>query len=209
MLHDIPIYLPIKCQTSTYLPPTNLPMRLLTYYVLVYLCTTNYQLWTFLSPTYFQLTHLFPTYLFMYYQPQTYLLTSLSINYESLTYLGTYSLISCQPPTYLSMMNLLSMKQCSLFCLSCRDLPNHCASCHTLDIFKKLSMSRGASNWFETFWRHSVEDTDYWTIFFMKIKQNQSWKLHWNLGVFLVLLESLQRVRFNRLYFTIFRANKM
>jgi len=107
------------------------------------------------------------------------------------------------------MMNLLSMKQGSLFCLSCQDLPNHGASCHTLGIFKKLSMSRGASNWFETLWSYSVEGTDYWTIFFMKIKQNQNWKLHWNLGAFLVLLENLQQVRCNRLYFTTFRANKM
>jgi hypothetical protein len=43
MLHDLPFYLPINCQTSTYLSPTNLPTHLLTYYVLVYLCTINYQ----------------------------------------------------------------------------------------------------------------------------------------------------------------------
>ncbi len=44
---------------------------------------------------------------------------------------------------------------------------------------------------------------DYWTNFSMK---NWNWKLYWSLGAFLVSLESPQQVRFNIIYFTIFRA---
>jgi hypothetical protein len=40
----------------------------------------------------------------------------------------------------------------------------------------------------------------------MKTKLNWNWKLYWNLGVFLVLLERSLRVRLNRVYFTNFRA---
>ncbi len=53
---------------------------------------------------------------------------------------------------------------------------------------------------------YDVEAIDYWTIFSMKTKWNQNWKLYWNLGVFLMLLESIQRATFNRVYFTIPRA---
>jgi hypothetical protein len=64
----------------------------------------------------------------------------------------------------------------------------------------------GAPTWSETVWSYGVEAIDYWTIFSMKTKWNQNWKLYWNLGVFFMLLESLQRGRFNRVYFTIPRA---
>jgi hypothetical protein len=90
--------------------------------------------------------------------------------------------------------------------LSCWDLPNHGASCRTLGSFRKLLMSRGASTWFETIWRSGLEAIDYWTIFSMKFKSNQNWKLYWNLEAFLVLLEISPWVRFNKIYFTIFRA---
>ncbi len=36
--------------------------------------------------------------------------------------------------------------------------------------------------------------------------KNRNWKLYWNLGALLVFLESLWWVRFNSVYFTIFRA---
>jgi hypothetical protein len=49
-------------------------------------------------------------------------------------------------------------------------------------------------------------EADYRTIFSMKTKQNWNWKSYWNLGVFFMLLESLQQVRFNKFYFKIFRA---
>jgi hypothetical protein len=66
-------------------------------------------------------------------------------------------------------------------------------------------VSRGALTWFETVWSYGVKVIDYWTIFSMKTKQNWNWKLYWNLGEFLLLLESPQQVRFNRVYFTTFR----
>ncbi len=65
--------------------------------------------------------------------------------------------------------------------------------------------SRGEPTWFETLWSYDVE-ADYRTIFSMKTKQNWNWKPYWNLGVFFMLLESLQQVRFNKFYFKIFRA---
>jgi hypothetical protein len=64
----------------------------------------------------------------------------------------------------------LSMKQCSLFCLLSLRLPNHHTSCHPLDIFRKLSMRRGALTLFDTIWSYHVEAINYWTIFLMKNK---------------------------------------
>jgi hypothetical protein len=43
------------------------------------------------------------------------------------------------------------------------------------------------------------------TFFQGKLNKIQT-ELYWNLGAFLMLLESPQQVRFNRVYFTIFRA---
>jgi hypothetical protein len=42
----------------------------------------------------------------------------------------------------------LSMKEGCLFCLSCSDLPNHAASCHTLGTVGKPAMGRGVLTWF-------------------------------------------------------------
>jgi hypothetical protein len=39
-----------------------------------------------------------------------------------------------------------------------------------------------------------------------KLKNFENWKLYWNLRAFLVLLERPQQLRFNQVYFTIFRA---
>ncbi len=39
-----------------------------------------------------------------------------------------------------------------------------------------------------------------------KLNKIENWKVYWNLGVFLVLSESLWDFIFNRVYFTIFRA---
>ncbi len=126
--------------------PSNTPTYILCTCLFMY-----YQLSTLILPIPYIFTTYPPiSYLPMYVLSTPNLFSYLSTYHEPLTYLGTYLLIGYQPPTYLSMMNLLSMKQGSLFCLSCLDLPNHGASCHILGIFKKLSMSRGASNWFET-----------------------------------------------------------
>jgi hypothetical protein len=94
-----------------------------------------------------------------------------------------------------------------LVCLSCWDLSNHGVSCYALDIFGKLLMSRGASTWLQIVWSYGVEAIDRWINFSVKIKSNWNWKLYWNMGVFLVLLESPWWIRFNRFYFIIFRGS--
>jgi hypothetical protein len=54
-------------------------------------------------------------------------------------------------------------------------------------------------------WSYNVESLDYWTIFSLIFLENQDWKLYWNLGVLLVLLESLHQVWFNKVDFVILR----
>jgi hypothetical protein len=67
-------------------------------------------------------------------------------------------------------------------------------------------MSMGAPTWLETVWSYM------WKLFIIqsfsewKLNKNQNWKLHWNLGAFRGVVESPQWVKFNRVYFTIFRA---
>jgi hypothetical protein len=41
------------------------------------------------------------------------------------------------------------------------DFSNHGASCLALGIFGKLSVSKGATTWFETVWSYYVETIDY------------------------------------------------
>jgi len=66
-------------------------------------------------------------------------------------------------------------------------------------------MNRGvALTWFEIVWNYCVEAIDYWNIFSMKIKLNKNQKFYWSFGAFLVLLESPQQVKFNKVYFSIF-----
>jgi hypothetical protein len=49
-----------------------------------------------------------------------------------------------------------------LFCFSHSNLPNHHLSCHTLGIFEKLLMGKGAPTWFETtIWSYGVKIIDY------------------------------------------------
>jgi hypothetical protein len=85
------------------------------------------------------------------------------------------------------------------------DLPNHDASCHNLGIFGNLSMSRvhqlGLRLFEATVWKLLI------------IKARSQWNLnkiktehYMDLGVFLVLLENLWWVKFNKVYFTIFKA---
>jgi hypothetical protein len=96
----------------------------------------------------------------------------------------------------------LSMKQGSLFGFVCWDLPTrvfHAALLVSLE-------SSWWVRWFETVWSYGVEAIDYWTKFSMKIKKNKKWKLYWNLGVLVILLESPQQVRCNKVHFTIFRT---
>ncbi len=69
----------------------------------------------------------------------------------------------------------------------------------------KAWLIRGALTWFEIVWSYNVEAIDYWTIFPM-INKFFFLKTVFNLGVFLVLLESAWQVRFYRFYFTIFKA---
>ncbi len=99
-----------------------------------------------------------------------------------------------------------SMKQGSLFCYV---QIFQTKTCRALGIFGKLSMS---------IWVHWLRLRLFgallWNLliiepFFLsqwKINKFWNWKLYWNLGSFLVLLESSRQVRFNRVYFTIFRA---
>jgi hypothetical protein len=106
------------------------------------------------------------------------------------------------------MYNILSIGRASVFVMPCFvlfcfvswDLPNHPASCRALGIYRKLLMSTGASRLFgATVWKLLIiEPFSQW-----KLNKNQNWKQHWNLGAFLDLH---QRVRFNRVYFRIFRA---
>ncbi len=102
------------------------------------------------------------------------------------------------------------MKQGSLFCfVMLRSLKSWCFMLHSWYLWKaldKLLMGTGASTWFETLlamvWKLLIiELFSQW-----QLNKNQNWKLHWNLGVFLMLLESFRRVRFNRVYFTTIRA---
>ncbi len=97
----------------------------------------------------------------------------------------------------------------ALFCVMSMlrsDLQNHSASCHTFGIVGKLSMRRDALTWFEFGLR--LFQAMMWEV----IDHYSQWKLNkiescigiW--VVFLVLLESPRWVRFNRVYFTIFRA---
>jgi hypothetical protein len=58
------------------------------------------------------------------------------------------------------------MKQGSLFCF----VTLRCPKPHHLT----LLMGRGALTWFKIIWSYSVEAIDYWTIFSMKLKENQS-----------------------------------
>jgi hypothetical protein len=130
------------------------------------------------------ITNLEPSYPLKTYNLPTYFLPTyvcIILNPKPQTYLLTYLLVTNPHPTYL-WWNLLSMKQGSSFCLSCRDLQNHGASCHTLGVFKKLLMSRGALNWFETLLKLQCGRYNLLNLFFMKIKQNQNWKLQWNWG---------------------------
>jgi hypothetical protein len=100
-----------------------------------------------------------------------------------------------------------------VFCfdLSGSDLPTHGASCCALSwcLWRdELRMNKGAPTWFETFWSCGVKAIDYWTIFsnnvFGKSKLKKKiigiWRCSW------CLLKSSWGVRFNRVYFTIFRA---
>jgi hypothetical protein len=94
-----------------------------------------------------------------------------------------------------------------LFCfvLPHWDLPNHDASCHNLGIFENLSMSRvhqlGLRLFEDTVWKLLIIKPWFpWNL--NKIKTEHCM----DLGVFLVLLENLWRVKFNKVYFTIFKA---
>jgi hypothetical protein len=89
---------------------------------------------------------------------------------------------------------------CFCFILSCWDLPNQDASCH---IWVSLESSHWAQvHWLESVWSYCVEEAiDYWTIFSTKTENCIG-----ILGAFVMLLESPWQVRFNRHYFTIFRA---
>jgi len=62
------------------------------------------------------------------------------------------------------------MNQGNLFCFVCHTeisqtmalhLPNHNISWHTIGIFGKLSMRRGAPTWFKTILSYNVEAIDY------------------------------------------------
>ncbi len=102
----------------------------------------------------------------------------------------------------------LSMKQGSLFCfvLSSWDLLNCSTSCHSLGIFRKLW-------WVGVHWLGlRLIGAMVWKL--LLVEPFSQWKLNRIetkncieiLGTFLVFSESPREVRFNRFYFTIFRA---
>jgi hypothetical protein len=68
---------------------------------------------------------------------------------------------------------------------------------------KKFSMNRGAMTWFRMFgaivWNLLIIEP----FFPMNFLKNQGWKLYWNLGALLVLLESPHQVWCNKVDFVI------
>jgi hypothetical protein len=71
---------------------------------------------------------------------------------------------------------------------------------------KKFSMNRGAMTWFRMFgaivWNQLIIEP-FFPMIFLK---NQGWKLYWNLGALLVLLESPHQVWFNKVDFVTLRS---
>jgi hypothetical protein len=72
------------------------------------------------------------------------------------------------------------------------------ASCSALGIYEEYSMSRGAPTWWMLLIIEPFSQS--------KLNKIKTENYFWNLEVFLVLVESPWRVRFNKVYFTIFRA---
>jgi hypothetical protein len=69
-------------------------------------------------------------------------------------------------------------------------------------LIKKFSMVRGGTTWFRMF------GATLWNLLnhsFIDFLTNQDWKLYWNLGAFLVSLESRHWVWFNKVDFVILR----
>ncbi len=97
-----------------------------------------------------------------------------------------------------------------LFCLSCWGLPNQGASCHTLGIFAKLSMSKGASTWSQHWLDLRLFGATVWKL--LIIEPFSQWKLNkietenctgiW--GHSCVLLDRPWQFRFSRAYFSLF-----
>ncbi len=117
-------------------------------------------------------------------------------------------LTTCSPIFYLCM----KQGKFVLF-VSCWDLPkpkgNEAPPPCSWYLWK--SSQRGGRvqqpTWFESYY-YGVETIDYWIVFSMITNLNKikAEKLYWNLEVFLMLFESPQWVRFNNVYFTIFKA---
>jgi len=102
----------------------------------------------------------------------------------------------------------LSMKEGSLFCfvIMIFSKPWCLGLCYGTYHQKVLSMNRGAPTWFRMF--GVLQCGIYWlyrNIFSLKILKNQDWKLYWNLGAFLVLLENPHQVWFNKVDFVILK----
>ncbi len=84
-----------------------------------------------------------------------------------------------------------------------------CFVCHTKSPKSQRFMphscylnEQGCTTWLKTMvWKPLIIEA-----FFQGKLNKTETELYWNLGAFLVLLESPQQVRFNRVYFTIFRA---
>jgi hypothetical protein len=72
-------------------------------------------------------------------------------------------------------------------------------------VIKKNSVNRGATIWFKMFgaivWNLLIINH-----FLLNFLKNQDWKLYWNLGAFLELLESPHQVWFNKVDFVILRC---
>jgi hypothetical protein len=102
-------------------------------------------------------------------------------------------------PQFALDINLWSKVVC-LFCLYRWDPLNQDASDWVLALFGKLLRRRGALTWFHGIWTCGAKVLEYWMIFSLKIKLNDSWKFRRNWNVPLVLLERSWWAGFNGIY---------
>jgi hypothetical protein len=117
--------------------------------------------------------------------------------------------LKCANKTYYKLMSNFSKQHIYvwrkvvffvLFCLYLRDPLNRDASDHVLGLFGKLLRRRGALAWFHGTWTWDAKVFEYWMIFSLKIKLNNSWTFQRNCDVPLVLLERSWWARFNGIH---------
>jgi len=85
-------------------------------------------------------------------------------------------------------------------------MPNHNVLSYVMGfIIKKFSMNKGALTWFKFFGVMVRNLSIIETIFQWIFRKNQDWKLYWNMGAFLVLLEGPHQLLSNNVDFVILR----